>query len=443
VVLQSRNLEGKTFTSEWKQLSANNWYPVSNGKSVVTYQGGFQQTDSYRSGAKWQALESEGFKSTSGSELEFIRELQQENREGLGNDQFDTGHPFSTQKTEYLWPSAAYVQTRMGPLGDYDYNGYFLPVLSPSPPTFVPPTTSRINADGAALIGMTTPTKPELALAQFLGELHEGLPSLIGAQAVRERMFNARITGKEYLNYQFGIVPFINDIQSMAQGVLRAHKLVDAYLRNANHYVRRRAQLDRDSQFTEQAAITSPLIVHIPFSGLDGQYLSSNVPTTRVFDSFTEDVWFSGAYTFYVEQGHSFLNNVKRWAEKANHLLGLELTPQLVWELTPWSWLVDWFADVNGFLRNVQSFADDSLVLKYGYVMHKTQCVRTYTKVGLKPTYDGKVPPSSTMYVTVTDKRRTKATPYGFGLDLQSLSPRRWAILAALGLTKAPNSLGP
>jgi hypothetical protein len=282
-----------------------------------------------------------------------------------------------------------------------------------------------------------------LALAQFLGELHEGLPSLIGAQAVRERMFNARITGKEYLNFQFGIKPFINDIQSMAQGVLRAHKLTDAYLRNANHYVRRRAQLDRDSQFVEQAAITSPLIVHIPFSGLDGQYLSSNVPVTRVFDSFTEDVWFSGAYTFYVEQGHSFLSNMKRWAEKANHLLGLELTPQLVWELTPWSWLVDWFADVNGFLRNIQSFADDSLVLKYGYVMHKTQCVRTYTKVGLKPTYDGKVPPSSTMYVTVTDKRRTKATPYGFGLDLQSLSPQRWAILAALGLTKAPHSLGP
>jgi hypothetical protein len=41
----------------------------------------------------------------------------------------------------------------------------------------------------------------------------------------------------------------------------------------------------------------------------------------------------------------------------------------------------------------------------------------------------------------VDQKERVRATPYGFGLDLGSLNPRQWAILASLGLTRAPQRL--
>jgi len=62
--------------------------------------------------------------------------------------------------------------------------------------------------------------------------------------------------------------------------------------------------------------------------------------------------------------------------------------------------------------------------------------LRAYTRVGLTAFPGGTVPPSLTVYLTTKSKTRTKATPYGFGVDWATLSPSRLAILAALGIIR-------
>jgi len=171
--------------------------------------------------------------------------------------------------------------------------------------------------------------------------------------------------------------------------------------------------------------------------GLQGDFYSNNPPTT-VIDNYHSEAWFSGAWQYHLQDADSFLDRLYYYEQLANHLLGTRFTASTFWELTPWSWLVDWNFDIGRFFKNVDALSSDSLVLRYGYVMHRTECTRIYAKNGLVLQPGASAPISSQSYHTVSRKERLRATPYGFGIDMQALSPARIAILAALGLTKAP-----
>jgi len=170
-----------------------------------------------------------------------------------------------------------------------------------------------------------------------------------------------------------------------------------------------------------------------------------SVPPTRVIDVITTDIWFTGAFTYHLYQAQEFLGKLDLYAEKADQLLGLEINLETLWDLTRWSWLVDWFIDVGSFLHNIDLFHNDSLVMRYGYVMCHSKTIRTRSADGFLPATlfgaEGRVP-SSVQLVTINEsKQRRRATPYGFGLDVQSFSSAKWAILGALGMTRAPKSL--
>jgi hypothetical protein len=126
---------------------------------------------------------------------------------------------------------------------------------------------------------------------------------------------------------------------------------------------------------------------------------------------------------------------MKRFSSEANKLLGLRLTPEVLWDLTPWTWLGDWVSNLGDVIHNVSALGQDNLVIKYGYIMQHTKYEREYRLSLNKPRIDG---------VGVYDlklinerKVRMKASPYGFGLTWDGFSTRQWAILGALGLSNA------
>jgi len=142
--------------------------------------------------------------------------------------------------------------------------------------------------------------------------------------------------------------------------------------------------------------------------------------------------WFSGAFTYHLPDYGSGLVGQAR---QANQLLGLSVTPEVLWNLTPWSWAVDWFSNVGDVIHNVQQMASNGLVLKYGYIMEHSIARDSYRFSG--PTgFKTEVSPSVVTLVTETKVRR-KATPFGFGLTLGGLSSTQKAIMAALGMSRA------
>lgn len=373
----------------------------------------------------------------------------------------DRGHPFFTQrferKTSYDRLSVfsnAYHTSRIR--RDLTYEGPFFPVprfRGPYPDVILSPTTAKINGDGRKLINSTIPTAPEVSLATMLGELKEKLPSLAG-QTIARKGARPSSAGGEYLNVEFGWKPLIGDIEQLAKNVADVSKIISQFRRDSGKPIRRRAHLDQTVERSIVAA--EALVLPMPrmnATDVSGFFFGTGPSTVYdVFDEHVNDVWFSGAYSYHLSEAHDFLGKVGEYEQLANQLLGTRITPETIWELTPWSWLLDWFGDFGTFVSNVSLLSGDSTVLRYGYVMHKTVSTRHRNVSGLlsnaygQPIVDrfgqhATTPSSISARWEVTTKQRTRATPYGFGLNIAEFTPRKWAILAALGLTKSDGAL--
>lgn len=133
------------------------------------------------------------------------------------------------------------------------------------------------------------------------------------------------------------------------------------------------------------------------------------------------------------------MGKIRRQEALANKLFGLRLTPELWWQLSPWSWAADWVGNTGSVLHNLSAFSNDGLVMRYGYVMETVKVVTTYTLVDCVLRTGQKVDSSQT-YVQERKQRR-RATPFGFGLNPASFSDKQWSIIAALGISRMPRSL--
>jgi len=290
---------------------------------------------------------------------------------------------------------------------------------------------------------MAVPTATEVSLASFLGELREGLPSLPGKSYGKRPPAHA--SAEEYLNWKFGVVPLKQDLQKMTRGILDFQKRVEQFRRDSGRNVRRKRYLGESRSESEvKAPISASGYVGIQRKNavdvLTSDYYQS-VGKISALDVVERQTWFSGAYTYHLSEAHSFLGKLARYEELANHALGLEFDLDTAWELSPWSWLVDWFSDTGTFIKNLVAISNDNVVARYAYVMHKVIVTRMYTVTGMLLRSTATGPTSVHAFETFTSKTRTPATPYGFGFNMGSLSTTQKAILGALGITKAPGVL--
>jgi hypothetical protein len=145
-------------------------------------------------------------------------------------------------------------------------------------------------------------------------------------------------------------------------------------------------------------------------------------------------VWFSGSFTYYVTPGIS-ASKLAAYEAAANRLLGVRLTPDLVWALSPWSWLIDWFVDLGALISGLQQIVLDGAVMWYGYVMAHTTVDHHYVLNHIRPRNMSQEVTLWQTFRTET-KQRVRATPFGFGASPNALSMKQWSILAALGISR-------
>jgi hypothetical protein len=148
--------------------------------------------------------------------------------------------------------------------------------------------------------------------------------------------------------------------------------------------------------------------------------------------------WFSGAFTYHLPVD-LFAGVVKdKRLAVAQKLLGGDVDPEVLWDLAPWSWAVDWFSSVGDVIHNLSAYAKDGLVVRYGYIMEHSIVRDTYSysgDLGLIP--EAKFTGRPADLVLVSEKKlRRRSSPFGFGLALSELTTRQKAIVAALGLSR-------
>ncbi len=290
---------------------------------------------------------------------------------------------------------------------------------------------TSMNADGATAIARCNPDNPNFSFAQFLGELHEGIPRLCGSDFFRARAKRLKEAGSEYLNVQFGWLPFVSDLRNAAHSVVNSHEVIMQYQRDSGKPIRRSYDFSpvvSSSIATVNTGVSPNGPTSIPAQwdgpGNGNIYRNRTTTTTKRF---------SGAFTYYLDCGEDQLSKLHRHYQEAQHLLGIGLTPDVVWELTPWSWLADWYTNIGDVMTNARAFLSDGLVMIYGYQMEKTERIDEYSLQIANCFADGQSYSGGALVRAVTHKR-LPANPFGFGLKKADLSPRQIAILAALGL---------
>lgn len=369
---------------------------------------------------------------------------------------WDTGHPFYTTKTSlrlshpswssYFWDidgSKVRVKAPLLPLV-YHPNTSDNAGIFPAAPRL---NTNEISSYGAKAIGHAAPTNPHSNLAQFLGEfISDGLPMLVGLGTLQNRAEVVRSAGGEYLNVQFGWKPLISDVKKFATVAARSAEMVRQFQRDSGRLVRRSYAFPTivSGDDPTNNRVAGQTLFGMPPSIFNGRLFepgSEVYPQVLESSVKAEDYWFKGAFMYYLEADKTVLGKLERFEQLSNNLLGTRLTPDVLWELAPWSWLVDWLGTFGDFLHASSLLSSDSLVMKYGYLMRKTVEFNQYS-IPDGVTFAGglKTGPINSVFLRET-KERVKATPYGFSLSASSFSAQQWAILGALGLSRAPGIL--
>jgi hypothetical protein len=289
---------------------------------------------------------------------------------------------------------------------------------------------SESYSHGASYIAHSNPSKPEMEMLTAIAEtVHDGLPHLIGHSQWRDRALTARNAGGEYLNAQFGWVPLVSDIQDFARIVSNSSSLIENYERGSGKRQRRGFGSPAVTTATVDSFTTTNTQPSGPFFNTRLDRLTSS----------SQKTWFEGAFRYYLAP-----SGVQRYAQLASKLYGLNLTPDVLWNLAPWSWALDWFGNMGDVMSNISHLGPDATVMEWGYMMteYTTTVVRHQSLQGIPvssnlghPDAAGKFFSLQTVE-TSSYKTRINASPYGFSVSVPALTGKQQAILAALGLSR-------
>jgi hypothetical protein len=251
-----------------------------------------------------------------------------------------------------------------------------------------------------------------------------------------------------YLNLQFGWVPVIQDLIFLSKMRQKLSRKL-AWLKKQNKKAfRRRVVLDEGGfsediprVLTERSTMVPPLNT-FHYAGA----VTSSFPAP-VRKDVNRKIWFVAKYRFYIPELSSNQVNLRDFSRLQTELLGLALDPTILYKVTPWSWLVDWFTSSGAVVQNIYLRARYHVVAEYAYVMCSESL--TYVAPGHVTVHTGRYGPATGYVWTGGDRRlngvtqtkyefrqREVANPYGFGITFASLSAYQWSILAALGLSR-------
>lgn len=367
---------------------------------------------------------------------------------------YDTGHDFKSEKQD-MWFSHGSSTVRSD--SGHTYSGVLIPTRYPSGAQGFPtaPDWRDWAKTGQTLAQRAAPNNPVGNVATMAGEiLSEGLPAvgrlqdsirMVASGQVLPEKGALDLTANGILAYEFGFKPFANDVMTLAKLAARASQRVNQLDRDSGNIVRRRRYnsprtsiTTQDLGFGQLAALQAIKGFFNP-NGIPGSSGGALGRMTLTTTSYQRE-WFSGGFTYFVDPGATLGGKFARYEQLANLLMGTRVTPQVLYDVTPYSWLVDWFGDFGQTARNISTFQSDGLIMRYGYVMQHTVVEQTYTlsDVYLK---DGPSGPFSVSYRLIR-KERKKASPFGFGLNPASQwNTRQWQIAGALGYTKADRAL--
>lgn len=366
--------------------------------------------------------------------------------------------------------------------GGFMDNGVWLGESYDSLKSHTMPPLGSLSAYYTAAWDKTKPSIPKASLAQFAYELKD-LPGMLATSAnafhgqwkvlgdvdkfnplavglngsgrrLRQQQVALPVMGPRevadhFLNHNFGWVPFLSDLSKMFDTINRMSEHIRNTVRDNGVWIKRRRVLEESETVSADAQVGVDSGT-IPSSGMrdpDGFPMCRPMTvggTTQtgicIQKTITRKrVWAAGQFMYYRPEfdmrnfdGSAFdaLNVVQQWLT----LLGARINPTLVYKVTPWSWLADWFTNFGNYIQRLDDWVQDGIVARGLYVMQTEE--KIMTKTCTLNFYSG--PVTLQFQRTLSIKQRELADGlYGFNTPWNSLSPKQWAILAAIGASRS------
>jgi len=243
----------------------------------------------------------------------------------------------------------------------------------------------------------------------------------------------------QFLNNTFGWSPFLNDLSQLLKTQRQYESRLLQLMRDNGQYVKRRRSVRKSGSTENIQHSTTPLVWPPMYSYLYVYDEHGNYGHTNTYTEQVDDIWFEGQFSYYIpafdqklydnRPDLATLYGAVQWAR----MNGLAFSPELLWKVTPWSWLADWFSNAGDVVSNIVASAQDNLHAKYAYIMrHVSKRVVNDTTLY---TVNGNT--NLFWYQEIETKCRDVASPFGFNLTWDDFSPTQLAILAALGLSRS------
>lgn len=351
------------------------------------------------------------------------------------------GHDFFLKRKTAVYNDSDHIDVQAG---FYKYSGKYCFVGSDNElATIYANYEPSAGSYGAQAYKRFRPVQPRMGLGQAIGELRD-FPSLFKLQLRRFKDL-----GSGYLNYQFGWRPFIKDLLDFIQMQKKVENHIRFVRKNNGKWLKRSGVLRDETSTTTADGIGT--IQPVPIPQFIWGYPNSPIATRRRTLITKDRIWFEGRMKFYI-WGLEVDKAESVWTSPLlRKLYGFEITPSLLWELTPFTWLADWISNVGDIYDNMSNQAYDNLVTKYAYVMRHRSSTYVYTSsqqlrnspaicadgkyVGQGPVTMGpRITPSAVF--TVECKERAQAFQWSIGNGDAPYSDRQLAILAALLVSK-------
>jgi len=327
------------------------------------------------------------------------------------------------------------------------------------------PTTSAAQKRAGQMLRGSRPPVEQFNLARFALEQKDA-PLLMRMGNYIPR--SPKDLGGAVLNFLFGLKPTAEDLGRGAALALRADPILQGLI-GLEKVTERRYNTEVLSDVSNQgvrfltsydntlAGTTTTTLKHtnrIVFPGWygsSGSYGNVLTPVLSYTSRLTQTLRTFATWEYFVPRPLGLEDRLPAYQQAALNLIeSTKLDASVVYDLTPWTWLGNWFVDFGGLLRYQQSIVDNQQVMtNSGYtILTKYEGSTTFAAInptvnnGTYPYFKGTVPNFMPVTANVKQLRITRrpCSPYAVTPSWSSFSNLQWGILGALGLARSPGS---
>lgn len=282
----------------------------------------------------------------------------------VGN--FEGANPLSIDRS---WTGAFILEGYSRPSNSFCWRFSSFPCLSGgggfTAPLYAEPSANALLSAGLA---RSNPNRPDVDLPVFFFELKD-IPRMVkeyGRQIIVKQGKHhfrpgqalkdaPRSIGKHYLEWQFAVLPFFNDVAK----ILNFQAVIDKRIRQLKSFedgvATRHATVYQDT--SEEANWSSAYLTDLYF---DFNRVRWRMRTDR-------KTWVSTRWITSVPLPSTDFE-LRRLANRLAY--GNDISLSTLWEALPWSWLVDWFSNIGDIVASTRNAMP---------VTHTGSCIMRHT----------------------------------------------------------------